>query len=122
MPEIHALETVSLREAWPDEARHFTPWLADHLELLGAEPALDLELEQAQVETTSLGAGRVDILARQAGTGAIVMIENQLEWSDDSHLLRLLGYAANAEANILVWVARRVHRLLSQHPILVELQ
>ena len=23
MPEIHALETVNLRKAWPDEARHF---------------------------------------------------------------------------------------------------
>ena len=49
--------------------------------------------------------GRVDIIARQAGTGAIVVIENQLEVSDDSHLLRLLGYAANADANILVWIA-----------------
>ena len=103
MPEIHALETVSLREAWPDEARHFTPWLADHLELLGAELALDLE--QARVEANLPGAGRVDIIARQAGTGAMVVIENQLEVSDDSHLLRLLGYAANADANILVWVA-----------------
>ena len=52
-PEIHALETVSLREAWPDEARHFTPWLADHLELLGTELALDLE--QAHVGPTCPG-------------------------------------------------------------------
>ena len=103
MPEIHALTPVSLREAWPDEARDFTPWLAGHLELLGTELALDLE--EPQVEATLPGAGRVDIIARQAGTDAIVVIENQLEWSDDSHLLRLLGYAANAEANILVWVA-----------------
>ena len=104
MPEIHALETVSLREAWPDEARNFTPWLAGHLELLGAELALDLE--QPQVEATLPGAGRVDILARQSKTGASVVIENQLEVSDDSHLLHLLGYAANAGANILVWVAK----------------
>ena len=34
------------------------------------------------------------------------MIENQLEQSDDSHCLRLLGYAAGAEAGILIWVAR----------------
>ena len=86
-PEMHALETVSLREGWPDEARHFTLWLADHLELLGAELALDLE--QAQVGPTC--PGWVDIIARQAGTSAIVVIKNQLELSDDSHLLRLLG-------------------------------
>ena len=106
MSEIHALETVSLREAWPDETQHFAPWLANHLELLGAELALDLELEQAWVEGTLPGTGWVDIIARQAGTGAIVVIGNQLEWSDDSHFLRLLGYAANEDANILVWVAR----------------
>ena len=41
MPEINALEPVSLRQVWPDEARDFTPWLADHLHLLGAE--LNLE-------------------------------------------------------------------------------
>ena len=48
---------------------------------------------------------RVDIFARQVGTDANVVIENQLGQSDDSHCLRLLGYAANADANILVWVA-----------------
>ena len=102
--EIQALKRVSLREAWPDEARHFTPWLADNIDLLGAK--LDLRLEQVQAEVTLPGAGRVDICAQQAGTDAKVVIENQLGESDDSHCLRLLGYAANAEANILVWVAR----------------
>ncbi|MDE2774049.1 MAG: DUF4268 domain-containing protein [Gemmatimonadota bacterium] len=95
---------MDLRKAWPDEARHFTPWLAKHIDLLGAK--LDLKLEQVRAEVTLGDAGRVDIRAQQAGTGAKVVIENQLEESDDSHCLRLLGYAANAEASILVWVAR----------------
>ena len=104
MPEINALEPVSLRQVWPDEARDFTPWLADHLHLLGAE--LNLALELVEVEATLPEAGRVDIIAQQVSTMAKVVIENQLEVSDDSHCLRLLGYAANADANILVWVAR----------------
>ena len=104
MPEIQPLKAVSLREAWPDEARDFTPWLADNIDLLGAK--LDLKLEEVEAEVTLPGAGRVDICAKQAGTDAKVVIENQLGESDDSHCLRLLGYAANAEANILVWVAR----------------
>ena len=104
MPEIQPLKPVSLREAWPDEAGHFTPWLASHIDQLGSK--LDLRLEAVHVEVTLPGAGRVDMCAKQAETGARVVIENQLEQSDDSHCLRLLGYAANADASILVWVAR----------------
>ena len=104
MPEIGMLKPVGLRKAWPDEARDFTPWLAKHIDLLGEK--LDLRLEQVQAEVTLRDAGRVDILAQQVRTGAQVVIENQLGESDDSHCLRLLGYAANAEASILVWVAR----------------
>ena len=104
MPEIQSLERVSLRKAWPDEARHFTPWLAKHIDRLSDK--LDLRLKEVQVEVTLPGAGRVDICARQTETGAMVVIENQLGQSDDSHCLRLLGYAANAEASILVWIAR----------------
>ena len=104
MPEIQSLKPVNLREAWPNEAHDFTPWLAENIDRLGA--TLNLRLEQVQEEVTLPGAGRVDICAQQAETGAMVVIENQLEASDDSHCLRLLGYAANAEASILVWVAR----------------
>ena len=55
MPEIHELEPVNLREAWPDEARHFTPWLASHLNLLGDELELELYLEGQEI--TLPGAG-----------------------------------------------------------------
>jgi len=104
MPEILSLKPVGLREVWPKEADDFTPWLAKNIERLGAE--LDLRFGQVSTEVTLPGAGRVDIHAEQVGTGARVVIENQLEDSDDGHCLRLLGYAARAEASILVWVAR----------------
>ncbi len=104
MPKIMALEPVSLRDVWPNEAQDFTPWLANHLQLLGSK--LNLVLELVDPEVTLPGAGRVDIIAKQVSTEAKVVIENQLGVSDDSHCLRLLGYAANAEANILVWVAQ----------------
>ena len=104
MSEVHALKPLSIREIWPDEARNFTPWLAENLSLLASR--LNLVLELVDVEVTLPGSGRVDILAEQATTKARVVIENQLDVSDDSHCLRLLGYAANADANILVWVAR----------------
>ena len=104
MPEIVPLKPMDLRQAWPDEAQDFTPWLAKHLGLLSSSLSLDLRLVGTEVNLA--GAGRVDILAEQAGTEAKVVIENQLEESDHSHCLRLLGYAANADANILIWIAR----------------
>lgn len=103
-PEIGKLERVPLRTVWPDEARDFTPWLAQNLERLGAELGLELKLVR-QEATLPGGAGRVDILAKQNGSDADVVIENQLNGSDDPHCLKLLGYAANAGADILVWVA-----------------
>ena len=104
IPEIRQLEPVSPSTIWPDEARDFTPWLAQNLDRLAAELHMDLELVQR--EATLSGAGRVDILAKQVPSDAPVVIENQLGASDDDHLLRLLGYAATAEADIVVWVAR----------------
>lgn len=105
IPEIGRLERVSLRTIWPDEARNFTPWLAQNLDRLGAELGMELELVRQEV-TLPGGAGRVDILAKQVGSDADVVIENQLEVSNDGHCLRLLGYAAYGEADIAVWVAR----------------
>ena len=55
MPEVHALEPVNLRDAWPDEARDFTPWLAGQLEPLGAELGLDLDLVGQEVTLPGQG-------------------------------------------------------------------
>ena len=49
MPEIHELKPMDLWEAWQNEARDFTPWLAEHLERLGTELNLDLQLEGQEV-------------------------------------------------------------------------
>lgn len=101
IPKIHPLDPVkSLWDVWRHEAYNFTPWLVEHIGLLSK--ALNMELEVVETEKTLQGAGRVDIFAKQANTGEIVLIENQLGKSDDSHCLRLLGYAAKAESNVLV--------------------
>lgn len=49
MVEVAELEAVDLRSVWADEARDFTPWLADHPHLLGRETRVDLELEGHEV-------------------------------------------------------------------------
>ena len=42
IPELGNLEEVDLREAWPHEARSFTPWLSENLEILLLESPRNL--------------------------------------------------------------------------------
>ena len=100
--ELGKLENVPVRCVWNDEARHFTPWLAESLDQLGE--VLHLDLEELQQEA-QVGGFFLDILAEDAKSGELVAIENQLEWTDDGHLGQLLTYAGWHDARILIWVA-----------------
>ena len=96
------MERVALREVWPDEARDFTPWLANHIAELG--DALGFSLETVEPESR-VGRRSLDILARDTSSGHTVIIENQLESSDGDHLSRLLVYGAGKDADVVVWIA-----------------
>ena len=107
------VEYLNVRKEWPDEALDFTPWLAkqEHLDLLGEE--LDLKLEVIQREK-QVGPMYLDILARDASTGGLVAIENQLEESDLGHLGQLLTYATGLDAHVGVWVAPAFYHEFAQ--------
>ena len=103
-------EEVPVKRIWIHEAHEFTPWLAKNLQLLSQ--ALDMELELVQQEA-AVGNYNVDILAEDAKTGSIVVIENQLEWTDHSHLGQTLTYAGWHDARTLIWISphfRKEHR------------
>ena len=89
--QFSSLEAIPLREAWPNEAKDFTPWLADNLELLSE--AIGLPLERTGVEV-SVDEFSADILARNPRDDTAVLIENQLEGSDHGHLGQILTYLA----------------------------
>ena len=95
-------EHVDVRSKWRDEARNFTPWLAENLDLLSKAIGLNLELVQEEAAT---GPFSCDILARDTDSGVNVAIENQLEWSDHSHFGQMLTYTAGHNAEVGVWVA-----------------
>ena len=100
------ISEVNVRDIWPDEAHNFTRWLAEqeNLNLLGNE--LGIHMEVLQQEAT-VGRYRLDILAREAGgTGRKISIENQLGYTDHSHLGQLLTYTAGIESRIVIWIAR----------------
>jgi hypothetical protein len=108
--QLGELKRLNPRDVWANEARDFTPWLADHLEELGEALGMDLELEKVE-----MGVGRysADIVARDLGTQRRVVIENQLEPTDHGHLGQIITYAAGLKASVVVWVCpemREEHR------------
>jgi len=100
------LHKVNLREAWSSESSDFTPWLAqeENLKLLGDAVGIELELESQEKE---VGPFRADILCKDTANDTWVLIENQLEKTDHSHLGQLLTYAAGLNAVTIVWIAER---------------
>lgn len=106
-------DQMRLRDAWPTEDGHFTPWLAqpENLKLLGQALGLG-ELQDQQTEVR-VGDFLIDVLAVDS-EGDLVIIENQLEQTDHKHLGQLLTYLAGQEGKAtLVWIAenfREEHR------------
>lgn len=98
------LQSVEPREVWPGEASHFTPWLAkeDNLKLLGETIGIELELEAQEKD---VGPFRADILCKDVATNEWVLIENQLERTDHTHLGQLITYAAGLKAVTVIWIA-----------------
>ena len=106
MTELGRLEPIKLRDIWETEAGDFTPWLAraENLALLGETIGVDLELE---AQEKYVGPFRADILCKDMADGHWVLIENQIERTDHTHLGQLLTYAAGLKAVTIVWIADR---------------
>ena len=106
MAEFGQLIKVPLREFWEGEASDFTPWLAheENIDLLGETigSVLDVEAQEKKV-----GPFKADILCKDIVTDNWVVIENQLEPTDHTHLGQLLTYAAGLDAITAVWIAER---------------
>jgi hypothetical protein len=104
--KLGRLERVELRDIWATEASDFTPWLArsENLEVLSETLAIELELE---AQEKPVGPFRADLLCKDIGTNRWVLVENQLERTDHTHLGQLLTYASGLEAVTIVWIAAR---------------
>ena len=100
------LQKVDLRKVWKSEPGDFRPWLADPggLKLLGDAIGVDLELEAQEKD---VGPFRADILCKDIADNTWVLIENQLETTDHTHLGQLLTYAAGLDAVTIIWIAKR---------------
>lgn len=105
--ELGKIQKVDLRKAWNHEAIDFTNWLAkeENLNLLSDEIGIGLKLIQTEA---SVGSFSADILAEEENTGRKVIIENQLEPTDHSHLGQVITYASGYDAEIIIWVVKDV--------------
>ena len=102
-PNLAKIERVDLREAWPNEAVDFTPWLAENIAVLGEALGMDLELQDTEA---AVGGYSLDVLATDLNQNRPVIIENQLETTNHDHLGKLITYAAGYDANVVVWLTR----------------
>lgn len=104
--DLSRLEKVDLRDVWQTEDQDFTPWLAQeqNIKLLGDTIGLDLEVE---AQEKSVGPFRADILCKNTLDDSWVLVENQLERTDHTHLGQLLTYASGLNTVTIVWIAER---------------
>lgn len=100
--DLGKLVSVEARKVWKNEARHFTPWLADNIELLSESIGIDLEIENTEV---SAGPYSVDILAKDIETNRYAIIENQIEKTNHDHLGKSITYASVLDADTVIWIA-----------------
>ena len=109
--QLGRLHRVEIRSVFLNEAVHFTPWLSreDNLRLLAETVGMELELEERE---KSVGPFSADIVCRDVATNKRVLIENQLERTDHTHLGQLITYAAGLKAVTVIWIA---HPFTDQH-------
>lgn len=97
---IERITRVPLRNIWNHEARDFTVWLVDNIDILGE--TIGVELSNPENEK-STGTFKVDIKAEDE-SGDTVIIENQLGKSDHDHLGKIITYLSALEAKKAIWI------------------
>ena len=103
--ELSKLVKVNPREIWANEASNFTPWLRENIESLAE--AVGIEIQDVESEV-SVGEFSVDLVGEEPGQSRPVIIENQLERTNHTHLGQLLTYAAGKDGGVIIWVSPEI--------------
>ena len=101
---IDKMSRVPVREVWKHEAKDFTTWLFNNLDILVEE--LDFETLTPIEQEKTVGSFSADIIAEDE-SGQDVVIENQLEKTDHDHLGKILTYVSNLDAKVAIWISNK---------------
>lgn len=102
IPKLGAVEFLPLREVWKNEATSFTPWLLENENVLGDLLGIEISLTMNEEK---VGAFSLDLLGVNLTDDSTLIVENQLERTDHSHLGQLLTYAGGLHPSTIVWIA-----------------
>jgi hypothetical protein len=97
---IGKIEKVPLRNIWRHEAKDFTTWLHNNIDVL--TEVVDFQLSNVEREQ-STGNFNVDLVAEDEN-GNPVIIENQLGKSNHDHLGKVITYLAAIGAGKAIWI------------------
>jgi hypothetical protein len=100
-PNLGRLTTVPPRDVWTYEAHDFTPWLLQNVDILSDLLGMDLALDVAEQR---VGDFSLDLIGHDLSHDSRVIVENQLEQSDHTHLGQILTYAAGTNPKTIVWI------------------
>ena len=107
MTELGEIHRHCLRETWPLEL-DFSHWLARNIIRLNELVRWEIDSSTVKEEVTK-GALRVDLLVDATDPDTHesfeVVIENQLDATDDGHLAAVMTYLASFGAGGAVWIA-----------------
>ncbi len=101
MQQIEKISKVPLRELWKKEDSGFTKWLEENIDYLCDVLGFDITILSREEK---VGPFKVDLYGEDS-EGHKVIIENQLEKTDHTHLGQIITYLTNLEANTAIWIA-----------------
>ena len=99
--DIQKIKKVSLRELWKKEDKDFTKWLEENIDYLNDVIDFDINIESRE---ENVGPFRVDLYGED-NNGNKVIIENQLEKTDHTHLGQIITYLTSLEAKTAIWIS-----------------
>lgn len=103
--KIKKLGEAEIRRLWPNEARDFSPWLANNISILNDILNIRIEIEEIEGAVDDF---RLDLSGIDGVSQRPVVIECQYGKSDHDHLGKVITYSASREAGIMIWIANKI--------------